>query len=147
MRTLIICLALLGLIAGSALAVPYASFIRVSPLGVVPGAGADISYVLNEDADTVTIELIPDGGGAAVATTTFNSPAAETTAGLQTVTWDGTDDFAGGAQVGDGDYRVQITVDKSAAVGWAEFASNRSLNANDPLATLETLFLGFSGKS
>jgi hypothetical protein len=146
MRLAIICLSITALMLGSAFAVPYASYIRVSDITVQPGDGLDISYILNEDADSITVELIPDGGGAAVATTTFTSPAAETTSGLQTVSWDGTADFAGGAQVGEGDYRVQITADKAVAAGWAEITSNRSVGAYDEATVLETIFDGYSGK-
>ncbi|MBN1475890.1 hypothetical protein JXA47_03970 [Candidatus Sumerlaeota bacterium] len=146
MRLFLICLSITALLMSSAFAVPYASYIRVSDITVQPGDGLDISYILNEDTDSITVELIPDGGGAAVATTTFTSPAAETTSGLHTVSWDGTADFAGGTEVGEGDYRVQITADNAAAAGWAEITSNRSLDQYDEACVLETLFGGFSGK-
>jgi hypothetical protein len=146
MRKVAVRVAAMSLISASAFAIPYASHIRVSSTDLAPGVGADIRYVLNESADSVTIEIVPSGGGAAVATTTFNSPDLETTSGSHIVAWDGTDTFAAGTDIPDGTYRVQITVDNSVAAGWTEFSSNRSVAAIGEATTLETLFSGFSPK-
>lgn len=108
---------LFGALAGSAVAIPYASKITVS--SSVYSSPFTVSYMLNEPADSVTIEIL--NGSTAVATF-----AGTATQGANQVIWDGTANNAGGTAVADGNYSVRITADKNRSA-WEEVASQRSL--------------------
>lgn len=108
---------LFGALAGSAVAIPYASKITVS--SSVYTSPFSVSYMLNEPADSVTIEIL--NGSTAVATF-----AGTATQGANQVIWDGTANNAGGTAVADGNYTVRITANKNRSA-WEEVASQRSL--------------------
>lgn len=122
------------LAAGSVLAVPYASLIRVSDNTLLVGQGGTITYVLNESADTVTIEIL-DGTSTVVATF-----AGTTDQGVNSVAWDGTDDNSGGTEIGDGTgFTIRITADKTAAAAWELIAINQSDTIGDTFYTTAPL--------
>ena len=114
----ILCLALTLASAGTAVAIPYASNIRVSTLTTGIGGGLTITYILNEPSDSVTVDIM--NGVTPVATF-----AGTTTRGSNTVIWNGTADNAAGAPVGTGSYRVRVTANKTAGA-WSEVTSQRS---------------------
>lgn len=108
------------LLPSLALAVPYASQIRVSMTSTVVGSGLTISYYLNEDADSVLIEVVDE------ASTVVASFAGTATKGANSVVWDGTVDNAGGEAVAAGTgFSVQITADADKPEGWDFFAINQ----------------------
>lgn len=116
---------------------PWAGIVRVSDTTSQISVGIDISYELSFDADSVTIDIL-DSGDNVVATF-----AGTATSGPNTVSWDGTVDNAGGADVPTGtDYKVRVTVDNNAAAGWAEVVKYIGNNATgtDPLATYPYFF-------
>jgi len=107
-------------VSATSLAVPYASFIRVSSTNPAEGVGLDISYVLNDAADSVTIDILDSGSGVVA---TFAGTA---TRGDNSVSWDGTVDNAGGTAVAAGDnYAVRITADKNIS-DWTEYIERAS---------------------
>lgn len=110
-------------LASSVMAVPYASQIRVGNTGLAPGAGTSITYFVNQAGGTATIQIVEEANPATVVAT-FNGTA---TKGVNTVTWDGTVNNAGGAALAVGKYRVKVTVAATAAAGWVEIASNSSV--------------------
>ena len=133
--------AALTLTAGTAGAAPFASQITVSSTSVEVGDGLTIAYFINEAGSTVTIEVLSSTN------TILATFAGTATVGANSVVWNGTADNASGAAVGAGSGRkVQITAAKTAAAGWAEIASNRSVGNFGAPATLNTLFAGFSGR-
>lgn len=120
MKKLLLLIAIL-FVSVSLFAVPYASKIRVTPTNFPPGAGSSINYIINEAGGTVVIDIIDTGSALTVATF-----AGTSSVGANTVVWDGTSNNAGGTEVGEGNYRVKITVSASIAAGWVEIASNSS---------------------
>lgn len=110
--------------ASSAFAVPYASQIKIDSTAgnVQPGTSVDISYYLNESADTVLIEIL-DENDAVVA-----SFAGTATQGLNTVSWDTTEDNDGVSDVVDEgpEFKVRVTVDANKTAGWSFFAINQT---------------------
>ncbi len=123
-------LVMFSLLAGVVFAVPYASQITLSEKQIASGGSLDISYFVNEAGGTVTIEIVEEATPSNVAAT-FAGTATE---GVNTVSWDGTVDNAGGTVVADGNYRVKITVSATNAAGWAEIHSNSSLGNYVPVA-------------
>ncbi len=122
MRKIYAVLVALTLVAfsGASFAVPFASLINTSSHTTAEGAGLDITYVLNDSADSVTIEIL-DSGSSVVATF-----AGTTAQGDNAVSWDGTVDNAGGAAVAVGDdYQVRITADKNVA-SWTQYLARQS---------------------
>ncbi len=137
-------LVMFSLLTAVVFAVPYASQITVSVTQVASGAGLDITYFVNEAGGTVTIEIVEEATPSNVAATF----AGTATLGSNTVSWDGTNNNAGGTAVANGNYRVEITVNATNAAGWAEIHSNSSLGNFVPsgIATeKQTLWDGFSG--
>lgn len=137
-------LVMFSLLTGVLFAVPYASQISVSETQVASGAGLDISYFVNEDGGTATIEIVEEANPSNVAGT-FSGTA---TLGSNTVSWDGTDNNAGGTAIPNGNYRVKITIDATKAAGWTEIASNSSLGdiVDSGWATIyQSLYEGWSG--
>jgi hypothetical protein len=136
--------ALFLLLAGVLFAVPYASQIKVSKSQIPSGGSLDISYFVNEAGGTATIEIVEEANPSNVAATF----AGTATLGSNTVSWDGTNNNAGGTPIADGDYRVKITIAASNPAAWTEIASNSSLG-NWVLAGHETIYHtlwdGFSG--
>lgn len=105
--------------AGLATAIPYASGITVGSTTVTQSVGTAITYTLNHAAATVTIE-IRDSGDSIVATF-----PGTTTAGINTVNWDGTNNNSGGTPVAVGaGYRVRVAATGTEAAGWARYAAN-----------------------
>jgi len=143
MKKILLVLLVLALTT-AVLAVPYASRIRVSSTAISVGSGLTITYIINEAGGAATIYIIKVSDISVVAT--FSGTA---TRGLNTVVWNGKVDNASGAAVPAGDYRVKITVSKTAASAWAEISSNHSLTnllaAGEPDTTYNTLFIdGYS---
>lgn len=124
-RAAIIAAALVAASTSTAMAIPYASGIRVGSTAVTVGVGTTITYNLNHSAATATIE-IRDSGNAVVATF-----PGTTTAGVNTVNWDGTNNNAGGTPVvlGSG-YRVRVAVTGTEAAGWVRYKANGSPTSN-----------------
>lgn len=122
--------AVLALLGGSAAyAAPYASQIRVQGPSAFIGQNFNISYVLNQDADDVLIEVL-DESDAVVA-----SFAGTTDRGANTVTWNLTDDNDEGDLVDEGaDFKVRITVDADKPAGWAITAVNQSGDEGTPIS-------------
>lgn len=111
---------------------PYAGMLRVGSTSVEPGAGTSISYVLPYQADSAAVEILDATGNVAA------SFVGGSTGGLNTVTWDGSVDNAGGAQLPEATgYKVRVTVTNDAAPGWIVAATNSSTAPG-------TLFSGFS---
>lgn len=129
------------LLPGLAFAVPYASQIKVSATTTTVGSGLTIEYFLNQAADSVLIEIM-DGA------TPVASFAGTANQGANSVAWDGSVNNAGGADVGDGQYRVRVTANKNAPAAWTEFVSNSSVGNYIPAENptlIQTLWDGFSG--
>jgi hypothetical protein len=95
----------------------------------------DIEYRLSTAADSVTIDVLPSGGTIPVA-----SFAGTTDVGVNTVTWNGTTDNAGGALVTTGDYVLRIRVQSSGPGDWSLVRSNTTVGGGGDLETLPTLF-------
>ena len=131
----------LCVLPGMAFAVPYASQIRVGSTELTEGQGANIDYFLNQAADTVTIEIVNRNTSSVAAT--FSGTTDE---GANSVTWDGSVNNSGGANIPGGPYRVKITANKNVADGWSQIKSNSSLGNYVEGTDLQTLFSGFSGK-
>jgi hypothetical protein len=132
------------LIAGQAAAVPYASMIRFGePALVGSNLNVDLSYTLNEDADTVTVELYNNTTASVVRTYVFNSPDVETTIGRHTITWDGNDDATNPVVVGPNEFVIRVRVQKFETTNeWTLITSNSSgLYTTTEKATI---FDGFS---
>lgn len=109
---------------GSVEAASYASRIRVGTTAVPTTGGTSISYVLNEPATSVTIQIVR----LSVVVATFPGT---TTAGLNTVSWNGTVNNGAGANVGVGSgYKVVITTTKSAAAGYAAITSQGHISSS-----------------
>ncbi len=141
MRKHLLILAML-MIATCAFAVPFASQIKPAETLILKGSGTTINYFVNQAGGSATIEIIKQSDSSVVAT--FAGTAAK---GVNSIVWDGTDNNAGGTEIGTGFYRVQITVDASATAGWVEIASNNSLGNYVPVgnpAIYNTLWDGFS---
>ena len=98
----------------------YATNIEVSAEVITTGAtntSVDISFVLNEDADSgVDVEIY--SGASLVRTITL----ATATKGTNSVTWDGTD--AGGATLPDGDYTFEVTASDDGNATWTKISDD-----------------------
>ncbi len=106
-------------------AAAYASLIRVGTTAVPSATGTSISYVLNEAATSVTIEIL-DQSNAVVATF-----AGTTAIGLNTVAWNGRVDNAAGAFVADGNNnKVRITTAKTAPAGYVQITSQGHVSSS-----------------
>ena len=126
-------------------AVPFASQSGVSDTTLSPGKGCDISYFINQAGGTATIQIVDKVTEAVAAS--FSGAA---TKGTNNVSWDGTVNNAGGANLPLGEYRVKITVDATETAGWTEINSNHSVGDYVPDAAwsdtiYNTLWDGFSG--
>lgn len=120
MRKALVLAAALSLSAGTAMAIPYASQIRLSNTSPSLGSSTTISYQLNQAADTVLIEVLDDAN---TVLASFDGTAAQ---GANSVLWDLTVDNDGGAAVDDGtDYRVRITANADRPEEWTWFAANQ----------------------
>jgi hypothetical protein len=107
-------------IAPSARANVFASNIKInggmSNVPVAPGAGVNISYILNEPASAgVTIRIL---SGAATVRTLSIASGAGTARGTNTVVWDGK--TSGGANAPVGNYSVSITAASTGYAGWTK---------------------------
>lgn len=132
-------LAVLALAVGTASAVPYASKIRAAATEFNSGTGTDISYILNQSSDSVTIEVRDSSTSATVATF-----AGATDRGANTVSWNGTVDNASGAAVPAGSYAIVITADNN-NTAWEEITSMQSSPLYSPTgAVYGNVFKGFS---
>lgn len=121
----------------SSFAIPYASQIRAETTIIAPGTGTQISYYLNEPADSVTINLSDE----VTTVATFAGPA---TRGYNSIRWNGTKDNDAGAAITHGELRITVTATKSHAT-WTEIAGNGSTDMIPPLGTLHRqLFPGFT---
>ncbi|MBI1291709.1 hypothetical protein GC173_10765 [bacterium] len=140
LKRLLVSSILLGAsLTSTALAIPYASGIQVSSTSVAVTAGLTISYTLNEDADSVSIEVL-DSGNSVVATF-----AGTATVGLNSVVWNGRNDNAAGAFLTSGTgYKVRVTAAKNTAAGWTLTRGHRSLGNLGQTAEVNTIFAGFS---
>ncbi len=109
-------------------AVPYASMIRFGePALVGPNLNVDMSYTLNEDADSVTVELYNNNTASVVRTYPFTSPDVETTRGRHTITWDGYDDAANPVVVGGNEFVIRVNVKKFETTNeWTLITNNSS---------------------
>ncbi|MBN1478591.1 hypothetical protein JXA47_17695, partial [Candidatus Sumerlaeota bacterium] len=97
------------LISPAATAGPFASQIQWSAESVdFSMETVDIEYRLSSAGDAVTIEVLPSGG-----TTPVASFAGTTDVGLNTVTWNGSADNAGGPLVSTGDCVLRVRVQSS----------------------------------
>jgi len=136
-----ICLAsaVLALFSGTVHARPYASKVRLASTSITAGAGTEITYNLNEPADSVTIEIKNASTDATVATF-----PGTTTRGPNAVLWNGTADNAAGSEVIAGSYKIVITANKN-NTAWTEIASQRSLALAAPAGVIyEQVYNGFS---
>jgi len=85
-------------------AAAYASDLNYSATAIEPGDfPIDLSYRLNDDATTVTVEVLTSPGSTVVKT--LSGPVAR---GQHNVSWDGTDN--GSSAVADGDYTFRVNV-------------------------------------
>jgi len=124
----------------SAWGVPFASQIEVSQKTVVAGEQTEITYFLNESADSVLIELA-DGITTAAA---FSGTVAQ---GKNHVIWNGHVDNAGGAVAAAGAWRVYVSAFKTRGQ-WEEIASQSSLANIGPAGALhQEMFDGFQPNS
>lgn len=121
--------AALGLLAGSALATPYASHIRVSTTFVPLADDVTISYVLNYAADDVTVEIIDTLDGDSVVATLTGG----TDKGLNQVVWDLTDDSDDPVGEREG-LSVRVTVEADTPAGWTITSVNQSGDGTDPIS-------------
>jgi hypothetical protein len=114
--------------APSARANVYASNIKINgtlrgSASVVLGAGATISYILNEPASAgVTIKI--SSGNTVIRTISVAGGSAGTTRGLNTVVWDGKNDA--NANVPIGSYTVTITAGSAGYDVWTQIGTNAS---------------------
>ena len=111
--------------APSAHANVFASNVKINGgmtnISVAQGAGASISYILNEPASAgVTIKIL--SGATAVRTINLAGGSAGTTRGLNTVTWDGKNDSS--ANVPGGNYSVSIQAAASGYAGWTKITDD-----------------------
>ena len=121
---LIVALTLILGFATTSYANIYATNVEVSATVITTGATnstVDISFILNEDADS-GVEVNIYSGASLVRTITL----ATATMGANSVTWDGTD--AGGTTLSDGDYTFEVM---AADDGYAEWT-----RISDPLKTV-----------
>lgn len=119
--TLFFATAALAMMSAVAFAGPFASRIAMDSTTVAESQGTTITYVLNEGADSVSIE-IKNSANATVATF-----AGTATQGLNTVIWNGTVDNAGGAAVPAGTgYYAAITVNVTSNPAFHKYAENLS---------------------
>jgi hypothetical protein len=134
------------LIAGQAAAVPYASLIRFGePSLVGSNINVDLNYTLNEDADSVTVELYNNTTDSVVRTYVFNSPDAETTRGRHTIVWDGNDDATNPVVVGGNEFIIRVNVQKFETTNeWTLITNNASPFNVNPNFQQKTLFNGYS---
>ncbi len=109
-------------------AVPYASLIRFGePVLAGLAINVDLNYVLNEDADTVTVEVYNNTTASVVRTYNFTSPDPETQLGSHTITWDGLDDGALPVVLGGNEFVINITVEKlDSTTTWTRITGNSS---------------------
>lgn len=102
----------------------YATNIKINSTltgtaSVAQGAGATISYVLNDAATGgVTIKIL--SGSTAVRTINIASPNAGTTLGLNSVIWDGNNNSS--QPVGPGNYTVQVTAGATGYSSWQQIS-------------------------
>ncbi|MCC5874899.1 MAG: hypothetical protein JJU11_01645 [Candidatus Sumerlaeia bacterium] len=123
------------LLAGSvAFAVPYASNIQVNQAVVQQSSNLNISYLLNEEAEEVLIEVIDDGDDVVA------SFEGTTNRGSNIVSWNTTDDNDEGdlVDVGEG-FRIRITASGDTPEEWTEAHSNGLPDSEgDPVNTVGT---------
>jgi hypothetical protein len=127
-------------------AVPYASMIRFGePTLVGPNLNVDLSYTLNEDADSVTVELYNNTTASVVRTYNFNSPDVETTRGRHTITWDGLDDATNPVVVGGNEFIIRVNVQKFETTNeWTLITNNSSGEYKVTPTEQNSLFVGYS---
>ncbi len=118
--------AALAVTTGTAMAVPYASQIRLSNTSPSLGTSTTISYHLNQAADSVLIEVLDDSE---TVVASFSGSADQ---GANSVVWDLTEDNDGGDAVEDGTgYRVRITANADQPEEWSLYAINQSEDVGD----------------
>src|SRR6266853_1307215 len=86
---------------------------------VTSGSSVAISYILNEPAATVTVNLL---SGTAIVRSLVSSSATNTARGLNTIFWDGKS--SSGQNVAVGSYSVSITATSIGHTNWAQITSD-----------------------
>lgn len=140
-KSLFVALALLS-VSGSVVAAPFASQLHIENTVLPANSGSKISYVLNESADTVTIEIL-NSTDEPVATFTGT-----TASGKNEVVWNGTVNNGSGAALPSGLYTFRIKADKNVAgTSWYQTAAVKSTwTGASPSGntTAPNVFMGFS---
>jgi hypothetical protein len=128
-------------VAASSFAIPFASQLGRSNSIFPAPTDFKFTYFLNQTAATVTIKIKTDPGGTVVA-----SFAGTTARGLNTVTWDGTNNNAGGTKLPEGNYTFSVDVTGSESAGWNRIASNKTV-ASTKTTEYSTLPEGWPSRS
>jgi hypothetical protein len=120
----------------SVFAIPYASQLNRDSSTIPTWFG----YFLNQAADSALI-IIKDVSTDSVAAS-FTGTAS---VGQHQISWDGTNNNAGGAPIPPGTYKFEVRVIYSGFSAWTEYASNKTA-ANTQPAIYATLPTGYPGR-
>lgn len=122
-KSLFVALSMLCL-GGSAYAIPFASYVKLGTTDVKYDTGTVISYVLNETADSVLIEVLNNSNSVVA------SFEGTSTVGDNTVNWNGKNDnknTENSTPVAVGSYKFRVTANKNVAgTAWRTIASVRT---------------------